>query len=170
MVSIQRKKLNSEKGFTLIELIVVIVITSVIAGIVARFLIFGLTTYTFVDQRKRALHEARLALHLMNSEFRQVRDPSGLYIAHADKIQFINYFDQVNTYQYLDNNLTKNGYTIAADVTGFQFRYLKADGSYLHTPVSSDSLTYIWNIEANYTVQMGDQSVAFHLLVHPRNY
>lgn len=167
---IHQKKSSPESGFTLIELIVVIVITSIIAGVVARFLVFGVNTYHFVDERKRALHEARLALHLMNSEFRQVRDPSGLYIARQDKLQFINYYNQVNTYQYSNNRLLKNGFTIAENVTSFNFRYLKADGTYLQSPVSADSLTYVWNIEANYTIQMGAQSVPFHLIVHPRNY
>jgi len=167
---IHAKKTSLEKGFTLIELIVVIVITSIIAGVVARFLVFGVETYHFVDERKRALHEARLALHLMNSEFRQVRDPKGLYIARQDKLQFINYFNQVNTYQFSNNRLLKNGFTIAESVTSFSFSYLKSDGTYLQTPVSADSLTYVWNIEANYTIQMGEQSVPFHLIVHPRNY
>ncbi|NOY77761.1 MAG: type II secretion system protein [Calditrichaeota bacterium] len=165
-----KKKTPGEKGFTMIELIVVIVMTSIIAGVVARFLVFGVDAYHFVDERKRALHEARLALHLMNSEFRQVRDPSGLYIAQDDKLQFVNYSNQVNTYLYSNNRLFKNGFTIAENVTSFHFYYLKADGTYLQTPVSADSLTYVWNIEASYTIQMGAQSVPFHLLVHPRNY
>ncbi len=163
-------RFSQSKGFTLIELVVTIVVTAILAGAVSHFLLFSWRTYSFVDSRKRTLHEARLALQIMNREFRQIQNPEGLAVAKATELKFTDYDGNVNDFVYSDNAITKNGYTIADDVTAFEFRYLKTDGHYLPVPVPADSLSYVWNIEANYTIEMSGQSVPFHLLVHPRNF
>ena len=157
-------------GFTLIELVATIVITAIIAGAVSHFLLFSWNTYGFVDSRKRTLHEARLALQIMNREFRQIQNVDGVSVATSSELKFIDYDGNVNDFLYSNNAIKKNGYKLADNVTAFQFRYLKTNGQHLGTPVPPDSLSYIWNIEANYTIQISDQSVPFHLLVHPRNF
>ncbi len=145
-------------------------ITAVIVGAVSHFLLFSWNTYSFVDSRKRTLHEARLALQIMNREFRQIQNQDGLMVASETELKFTDYDGHVNDFSYSQNAITKNGYKLADNVTAFRFRYLRTNGQYLVTPVAPDSLSYVWNIEANYTIEMSGKSVPFHLLVHPRNF
>ncbi|HDI51943.1 hypothetical protein B5M50_07075 [candidate division KSB1 bacterium 4484_219] len=157
-------------GFSLVEMIVVIAVVGVLAGVAARFLLSGFRIYNFVDQRKAAIHEARLALYWLNRDLRQVRDPDGVLVATATHVRYWNYFDEIVEYQYQDNEIERNGNTLASNVTNFQFSYQRSGGEMMEVPVSADSLSFIWNIIADFTVQIDDHSIRYHVLVHPRNY
>jgi prepilin-type N-terminal cleavage/methylation domain-containing protein len=157
-------------GFSLLELILVIAIIAVIAGILARFLVHGIDIYDFVDQRKSLIRESRLAVHFMNRDFRQVRSNNGINTATQNQFQYWDYSDQQINYQYSDNQIKRNGHILADNVTSFQFRYLRANGGYMSVPVSSDSLGYVWNIESEFTIENGDQSTRFVVRVYPRRF
>jgi prepilin-type N-terminal cleavage/methylation domain-containing protein len=66
---------NSElqKGFTLIEIIVVIVILSIVSGITIKFLIDSLKIYTMTVNQKTLFDEGKLALERMCRDIRDAR-------------------------------------------------------------------------------------------------
>lgn len=65
------------KGFTLIELIIVIVILSIVSGITIIFLVDSFRIYTMTINQKSLLDEGKLALERMCRDIRDARDILG---------------------------------------------------------------------------------------------
>ncbi len=61
---------NSSKGFTLIEIIIVIVILSIVSGITIKFLVDSMRIYTMTVNQKTLYDEAKLALERMCRDIR----------------------------------------------------------------------------------------------------
>lgn len=65
--------LKSKKGFTLIEMVIVIVILSIVSSITIYFLINSLEVYTMTVNQKTLLDEGKLALERMCRDIRDAR-------------------------------------------------------------------------------------------------
>jgi len=165
------KKIKKNKtGFSLVELIVVLVVASIIVGILARFLISGINSYFFLDKSKEVMRDARLSIHFMNRDFRQIKQTGGIMLAHPDRFKFVNYNDKQIEYKSFNNEIKRNGNLLADNISSFEFKYMKINGGYLITPVSNDSLDYIWNVEAEFEIANEVHQRRLLVLVHPRNY
>ena len=64
------------KGFTLIEIIVVIVILSIVSGITIKFLVDSMRIYTMTVNQKTLYDEAKLALERMCRDIRDAQSIS----------------------------------------------------------------------------------------------
>jgi prepilin-type N-terminal cleavage/methylation domain-containing protein len=73
------------KGFTLIEIIIVIVILSIVSGITIKFLIDSLKIYTMTVNQKTLFDEGKLALERMG---RDIRDARSITSVTASSITF----------------------------------------------------------------------------------
>ena len=71
--AIRSPKSAFERGFTLIEIIIVIVILSIVSGITVKFVIDGLRIYTMTVNQKTLLDEGKLALERMCRDIRDAR-------------------------------------------------------------------------------------------------
>jgi prepilin-type N-terminal cleavage/methylation domain-containing protein len=65
--------LKSQKGFTLIEIIIVIVILGIVSAITIKFLTDGLRIYTMTVNQKTLFDEGKLALERMCRDIRDAR-------------------------------------------------------------------------------------------------
>ena len=79
------KTMNS-KGFTLIEIIVVIVILSIVSAITIKFLTDSLRIYTMTVNQKTLLDEGKLALERM---CRDIRDARSITSVTASSVTFV---------------------------------------------------------------------------------
>jgi prepilin-type N-terminal cleavage/methylation domain-containing protein len=77
---------NSSKGFTLIEIIVVIVILSIVSAISIKFLADSLRIYTMTVNQKTLLDEGKLSLERM---CRDIRDANSITGTTASSITFV---------------------------------------------------------------------------------
>jgi prepilin-type N-terminal cleavage/methylation domain-containing protein len=77
---------KSSKGFTLIEMIIVIVILSIVSAITIYFLINSLKVYTMTVNQKTLFDEGKLALERM---CRDIRDARSITSVTADSITFV---------------------------------------------------------------------------------
>jgi prepilin-type N-terminal cleavage/methylation domain-containing protein len=73
------------KGFTLIEIIIVIVILCIVSGITIKFLVDSMKVYTMTVDQKTLLDEAKLALERM---CRDIRDGRIIITTAASSIAF----------------------------------------------------------------------------------
>ena len=72
---IRNPRFPFERGFTLIEMIVVVVILAIASAITIKFLVDGLSVYTMTVNQKTLLDEGKLALERM---CRDIRDASSV--------------------------------------------------------------------------------------------
>jgi prepilin-type N-terminal cleavage/methylation domain-containing protein len=72
--------LKSQKGFTLIEIIIVIIILAIVAGISIKFLVDGMRVYTMTVNQKTLFDEGKLALERM---CRDIRDAQSISVPVA---------------------------------------------------------------------------------------
>jgi prepilin-type N-terminal cleavage/methylation domain-containing protein len=140
------------RGFTMIELVIVIVLVSVAALVFSKMFIEAVRSYEWVDVEKEKLQEARYAQERMTREFRRVRDNVSINAATATTFTFVDRDAATisiswNGVKGTDLVYTKNGTArvLAAGVDSLAFAYWKTNGT-VATPVVSPSTTDIWRI------------------------
>ena len=74
---IQNQKSAFQRGFTLIEIIVVIVILSIVSAITIKFLVDSMKIYTMTVNQKTLFDEGKLALERMCRDIRDARSITG---------------------------------------------------------------------------------------------
>ncbi|MCJ7704810.1 MAG: prepilin-type N-terminal cleavage/methylation domain-containing protein [Desulfobacterales bacterium] len=118
-----------QRGFTLIEIIIVIVILSIVSGITIKFLIDSLKIYTMTVNQKTLFDEGKLALERM---CRDIRDARSITSVTASSITFVRTNataqDSVGesiTFRWnggtnpLEKVKAGTGYSMASNVTAF---------------------------------------------------
>ena len=119
----------STKGFTLIEVVIVIVILSIVSAITIYFLVDSLKVYTMTVNQKTLYDEGKLALDRMCRDIRDARSITG---STASSITFIrtnatgaaqDVDNETITFRLIGGNLEKvkasNPYVIAGNVSAF---------------------------------------------------
>jgi len=129
----------NRKGFTLVELVIVISVTGIIAVIAGSILLGVIDAWTFKFNRSDMLRDARLAINRMVREIRTVRDSTSIITASSGQFRFIDYSGSADiTYSLLGTNLNRTENTVAnllaENVSSLTFRYYNASGTELPTP------------------------------------
>jgi len=80
---------NLERGFTLIEIVIVIVILSIVSGITIKFLIDSMRIYTMTVNQKTLLDEGKLALERMCRDIRDAKSITTFTAGPPGSITFV---------------------------------------------------------------------------------
>ncbi|HYQ95622.1 MAG TPA: prepilin-type N-terminal cleavage/methylation domain-containing protein [Candidatus Eisenbacteria bacterium] len=153
-------------GFTLPELLIVIVVASVVALAFSAMFIEAVKTYQFMDAEKDMLEDARYAEERVARELKRVRDNTSINTAAATTLTFVDRGSATVSFSWsgvsgADLFYTKNGssQTLAKGVDSLAFRYWKQDGT-AAVPVVSPSATDIWRVTIYMRLVKGSQTVA----------
>jgi prepilin-type N-terminal cleavage/methylation domain-containing protein len=117
------------KGFTLVEIVVVIFILSIVAMIGGLVLLKGFETGYASRDLIDATWQSRLALQRMANEIREIHSPSAadLDISSNNQITFTDMNGENITYSRSGNYLTRNGISLADGVSALTFTYFDAN-------------------------------------------
>jgi prepilin-type N-terminal cleavage/methylation domain-containing protein len=121
---------NSTKGFTLIEIVIVIVILSIVSAITIKFLVDSLRIYTMTVNQKTLFDEGKLALERMCRDIRDARAiTSPASGSSGNSITFTranattqDVVDETITFRLTGSNLEKvksSASVLASNVTSF---------------------------------------------------
>lgn len=131
------------KGFTLIELIIVIVIVSILSGLSAQFLKLGFTAYFFGQNLIDADSQARAALSRITDDLHNLRSNADITTASATTLQFTDLSGNLLTYQVTNSQLLRSNLLLAKDAQSITFQYYDLAGTALAPPVTGANIALI---------------------------
>jgi len=159
-----------ERGFTLMELVIVLLTSSIILA--ATLPLFKVQTQSYVDTRegKKLLQEARIGFNRLVAELQQIPASTEIDWATSSGIQF-DLPDQGLwniDYQVDQGSLERVNTRLVDGVKSFGLRYYRADGSELNPPFSfSDE---VWRIQIELKAGNDEHQVVLRSQVSPRNF
>ena len=136
-----------QRGFTLIEVIVVIVILSIVSGITIKFLVDSLQIYTMTVNQKSLFDEAKLALERMCRDIRDAQDI--LYPAASGTGNYI---------RFTRTNATGASQDNADEIIRFQLA-LQPDGTYTLQKAKNDAGPPLADLASNVRNNLTDFTV-----------
>ena len=162
-MGITRQKQN---GFTLVEIIMVIIILSIIATVGSQVMSNGFTAYLSGRDMVDAEWQGRYAMQRMSRELRDVRSATaGDLVMGANQITFTDINANTITYALAGTTLTRNGTALADGVSALEFYYIQADG--IVTAAAATDVSYI---TVNIDVSLNGSNYSLRNTLHPRGF
>ncbi len=159
--------IRSERGWTLIELVVVIVVTGILAVTTLPLFRAGIDSYIYTRAGKDILQSSRIGFKRMMAEMRMIEASLEIDWGTSTQIRFDLPSQSNITYRYQNGRLERDGEKLVNYVQGFVIRYYKEDGSEKSSPFWSDS--DVWRIQLEMEVGDGDDNLVLRAQVSPRN-
>lgn len=116
-------------GFTIIELIIVIVILSILAVIALPMLSSGFNAYFTARNLSDANWQGRLALARITRDLRALTSNNNITTATATQLTFTNNANTSVSYTISGSNLERNALTLANGVSSVTFDYYTSAGA-----------------------------------------
>ncbi len=161
------------KGFTLIELVMVIIVVAVLAGIGVPLTIALMDSFDSAIYRKDLSASAEVCLRRLSRELPRLKNNTSALTATSSTYRFTDIDNNTIQYQLSGNNLQRiyNGVTdtLATNVSSFTLSYLKDDGSVIPAPLVSPQQTNIRFVNVELALQSGTNTVTSTIKVLVRN-
>jgi prepilin-type N-terminal cleavage/methylation domain-containing protein len=166
--------MKKNKGFTLVELMIVIVIIGIAASIIGFMLLGTIRAWTFKFNRNDILWDGRLALDRMTREIRTIRNTTSVTTASSAQFRFIDAGNKDITYSMSSTNLnrTENGAAnlLAENVSSLAFTYYDTNGNTIAVPTVSPAATNIRRVRINFTLTKNGENVYLRSEASTRNF
>jgi prepilin-type N-terminal cleavage/methylation domain-containing protein len=158
-------KMGRDMGFSLIEIVMVVVVLSIVGLVGSNILFQGAESHFRSRDYREAVQEVRYAVERMTREIREDIDTPSSDITTMTATHF-SYNDPNSTsiaFALNGTDLERNSVALARNVTSLAFTYLKVDNTTATTAAN------VWKIKIALTVTVGDLAVAIRTIVFPRN-
>lgn len=166
------KSLRTGKGVTLIELVMMIVIVGILAGVSSMYIKETIDLWRFLTYRSEVVAQGRMALMRMGREMRQVRDKNSISTANAGRFTFIDRAGNTIDYQLSGNNLMRNTEILATGVSNLIFCYYDKNNQAACAPVCTCAVadtTVIYRIVIRMDISAGSETKHIESQIYPRN-
>ena len=158
------------KGFTLIEIITVIVLVGITIIGLSSFMTQLLDTYRFIDIRNDIAYQAKKTLDWMASDIKKIKDEFSISVADSDQLTFTDSDDNTIEFALVGDVINRNGYPLCEDVETLEFTYFDERNQVLGPlPLNSAKRRQIRKIRVNLTLERAGQRINFFTVVCPRN-
>ncbi|MBU4148945.1 MAG: prepilin-type N-terminal cleavage/methylation domain-containing protein [Candidatus Omnitrophica bacterium] len=122
----------NKRGFTLIELVMVIVIIAIIVVMIAPFIATMLDSWLFLKTERDMLFSTRLALNRVVREIRQIENVASIATFTATEFEFDEVGSNTINFRQSGSSLLRNSDELCdklQDPGGLTFTYLDSDGN-----------------------------------------
>lgn len=164
-----------KKGITLIELMIVIVLFTILAGFVTWVYVVGLKSWSTSRDRAEIRQDANAALERM---VRDLSQASNFTIAQAGQVKFDadvdeDGTDETVTYSVSDSNLNRKvgGITtvLAPNVQTFGLSYRDLNDTAMATPIIGNERDDIRVVVISLTMDRADETITLSSSAYARN-
>jgi prepilin-type N-terminal cleavage/methylation domain-containing protein len=161
------------KGFTLIEMVIVIVLVGILATIAATIIMQGVRAYSDEQSRSDAHYQARLAVERMSREIRLIRGNADISVMNGTLLRFTDINGSQMGFRLNGGNIERtednavSWQMLATNITGTGgniFTYLDNNGATTAAPAS------LWLVQIQFIATQGTESIDMRTTVHPRNF
>jgi prepilin-type N-terminal cleavage/methylation domain-containing protein len=163
-----RPSIPSQHGFSLVELIVVIVVLGTVAGMGAIVVRDGMLGYLRGREITSADSQGRLALERITRDLRDVAAPNYSNIAATSCGSSAFTFSDITagpvSYTQSANTLLRNGQPLAENVSGLRFYCLQSDVQATVAPAG------VYYITVSMIVTTANTNATYRDTVKPRNF
>ncbi len=134
---------TGQRGFTLLEMVLVVLLLAIVAGVASHMLSGGFNAYLIGKDAVEVDWQSRNSLEWLMRDLRAVRSATAadLTITPASAITFTNTSGSVVSYALSGSTLLRNGQPLADGVTTLSFSYIQKDGK--NTAASVGQVYYI---------------------------
>jgi prepilin-type N-terminal cleavage/methylation domain-containing protein len=157
------------KGVTLIELVVVIVITGILAGLGSMVIRQVIVSWNTVSSRSEAAAQMSIALGRMSRQIRSVRDTVSVNSASANGFNFTRRDNMIVAYSVSGTNLLENGIVLSTDVARLNFTYYNFTGSTITNPKVYPQETDISRVGVELEIKSRVKNKTMGIMIRPRN-
>jgi len=158
--------MSTKKGYTLIELIVVIVIIGIVSSIAIPFVVAAVDAWLIMRTEREVLSEGRYALERMTREIRQIKSIDDIGTFSATQFEFTDVNDNSIDFEQSGTTLLRNDDILLGNLQnpeGLTFTYL--DSSSNETAVKAN----IRMVRIKLILESGDTIVRLRSLARFRN-
>ncbi|MFA6349457.1 MAG: type II secretion system protein [Candidatus Omnitrophota bacterium] len=168
-ISIKRVKTKLVRGFTLIELVMVMVLVGILAGIGVPMLMQTVDAWSFNSQfQDNSVFSAIVAMNRMSREIRRLKDDASVTAATASQFSFDDINSNAITFDLSGNTLMRNTDGLSDYVSSLSFTYYDDNDAVIAVPIISPN-TNIRRIQADLNVFSGSNTLDFQFSIRPQN-
>lgn len=159
-----RKFVKGKEGFTLIEIVVVLVIVGILAAILIEPFRQGVKSFVGIETRSDLTSQARDATTRIVREIRNIQkkanDKPNITSADGTSITFVDNRGTSISFSLSGNTVLRDTNILADKVSNLEFRYFKGDNTALTTfPLSAADLDEVRRVLVILAMQEGTESV-----------
>jgi len=170
MYRLIKSKPNTQKGFTLIESIMVIAILGIVAALGVTLILSASDALSFLTIRSDMTQSADVAMSRMLNDIRRLKDNLSVNTANSSQFRFLDVDSADINYYINGNNLMRNANILASNVSALTFTYYDQNGAQIPVPtVGIGTATDIYRIKILLTFQSGPYTFNYQSEVRPRN-
>lgn len=158
----RRKRAATGPGYTLVEMVTVVVIMSIIGLVSTYAIIEGAKIYARTAPSMQASYQARLAIGWLRRDLHDMKDTDSITTFTSTALTFDDTSSNTLAYSLSAGNLSRNGDLLAQGVTSLTFTYWKSDGT------TASAAADLHLVEVDLTVQFGDEPYRVRTVVFPR--
>lgn len=147
-------------GFTMMEMVVVIVIISILAAASGRVINQGFSTYTSSKDMTLNTAQARMAMQRLSNDLRNIPSPASITAIGSNQIVFVDESGTTVTFVLTGTDLTRNSQILANNVSSFVLTYFDRNGD------TTSTINNIRYIQMSMSVTQNNKTNNFTTLVY----
>lgn len=156
---------SKTRGFSLIELIIVIVLMGIISAVVGRILFQAFKNYTVSQNISDVDWNAFLAMQVFTNDVHDIRSANDISTISATSFSFVDIAGNTVTYQLTGSTLTRNSQTLARGLSSLAFGYRDGNYAVTATPANVRYITFAGtyvqnNLSLPFTTMVGTRGMS----------